>query len=493
MEFPGVKALQNVDFEVETGEIRAVVGANGAGKSTLMKVLAGANPGYTGEIFIDGKPVEIRTPAQAKELGIEIVYQEVDTALIPTLSVAENIMMNYLISGMEKKVIVDWPKLKQEARESLSRLGLDIDVDTRVNQLPLAQKQMVLIARAVREHCNFLLLDEPTAPLSLSETQTLFEMIRRLMENEQICIIFISHRLQEITEICETLTVMRNGKIVDNRPITPEVTIQQIVETMLGRKYDDVFEHADHEVGEELFRVEDLSDTENKVHNVSFHIGKGEIVGIAGLVGAGKSELCKLLFGATKRSSGKIFYHGQELKIVNTTDAVKNGFSLVPEERRKEGVLVNETVEFNIVSACLGRLSTKLGFLRPKEQNRVALKYIELLGVKTPSEKQLVANLSGGNQQKVAVAKWLAAESDVYIFDEPTKGIDVGAKGEIFALIQKIASEGKCVIYVSCETQEILSITDRTYVMYSGRIQKELVTSRTNEEEITYYATGGTD
>lgn len=487
--FPGVKALDSVDFEVSTGEIRAVVGANGAGKSTLMKVLAGANPGYTGEVLLDDQVVELRTPIDAKKLGVQIVYQEVDTSLVPTLSVAENIMINEMV--MSGGVGMNWKKTREEAKKALSRLNIkDIDVNTLVQNLSLAQKQMVLIARAIRMECNFLILDEPTAPLSASETKELFEVVRLLRDTENLAVIFISHRLNEILEICEKYTVMRNGQLVDNTLITKETSTKEIVEKMLGRSFEESFPKETCEIGEEVFRVENLSGADGKVDNVSFHVRAGEIVGIAGLVGAGKSELCKTIFGAYKKTGGKVILNGKELKIKVPADAVKNGIAFVPEERRKEGVLVEENVALNLSAAALDQFCTA-SFVNTQKVNENAEKYVKSLGIKTPSIKQLVKNLSGGNQQKVAVGKWLTADGELYMFDEPTKGVDVGAKQDIFHLINNIAKKGKGVIYATCEDSELLSLTDRIYVMYSGKIMAELETAKTSDDEIMYYAVGG--
>ena len=490
IEFPGVKALSDVDFELNTGEIRAVVGANGAGKSTLMKVFAGANPGYTGEVFLDGKKVELRTPAAAKALGIEIVYQEVDMALFPSQTVAENIMMNKLIVGMKGKPAVNWPQIRKEAKAVLDRLHIDIDVNRLVGSLSLAQKQMVLIARAVQGECNFLILDEPTAPLSTAETERLFEMVEHLRKTEDIAIVFISHRLQEVKQICSSITIMRNGQVVENGPLDPSRPINSIVTKMLGRTFDENFPKVQTKIGEVDFEVKDLYDEDGMVNGVSLYARAGEIVGISGLVGAGKTELSKTIFGDRKKKSGSVFLHGKELKINIPTDAVNSGIGLVPEERRKEGVRVDETVAFNLVAASLSKYSNGI-WLSKKKQMANADRFIESMDIKTPSPLQKVANLSGGNQQKVVVGKWLAADCDVYIFDEPTKGVDVGAKTDIFRLIGEIAAAGKCAIYITSETDEILSITDRVYVMFDGKVTAELETAKTNEDEIMFYSTGG--
>ncbi len=492
IEFPGVKALSDVDFEIATGEIRAVVGANGAGKSTLMKVLAGANPDYTGEVLLNGEVVEVRTPSAAKKLGIQIVYQEVDTALIPTLSVAENVMLNHTIMNTKGHPVVNWPKMRQEAKKVLERLNItNINVKTLVQDLSLAQKQMVLIARAIQGECNFLILDEPTAPLSDTETVELFRLVQHLRETENVGVIFISHRINEIIQICHKYTVMRNGEIVGTSPVTSETTSREIVEKMLGRSFEENFPKEAVSIGEDIFQVQHLSGAEGKVNDVSFHVRKGEIIGVAGLVGAGKSELCKTLFGDYKKTAGEIVLHGKTLKIKNPSDAVKERIALVPEERRKEGVLVNEDVSFNLSAACLGKFCVA-SFINKAKTDANAKKYIEQLGVKPPSIRQWVRNLSGGNQQKVAVGKWLAADCDIYMFDEPTKGVDVGAKQDIFRLINDIAKAGNGVIYASCENSELLSITDRIYVLYDGKIMAELVTADTSEDEIMHYAVGGT-
>lgn len=490
IEFPGVKALSDVNFAIETGDVRAVVGANGAGKSTLMKVLAGANPGYTGQVLMNGEVVELRNPGAAKKLGIEIVYQEVDMALFPTQTVAENIMMNELIAGMGRKSVVNWRHIRTAARETLQKLHIDIDETQQVGALSLAQKQLVLIARAVQGACNFLILDEPTAPLSTAETEKLFALVEHLTKTENIAVIFISHRLQEVLQICRTISVMRNGELVADYPITPQTTIKSIVDQMLGRSFDEYFPKVSGNIGQVAFEVKDLCDEEGMLQNVNIQIRQGEIVGVSGLVGAGKSELCKTIFGARAKQSGQVILKGQELKIKSPTDAVRYKLGLVPEERRKEGVLVDEPVSFNLAAADLPKYSNGM-FLSKRKQLQNAQNYIQSLGIKTPSASQLVAFLSGGNQQKVAVGKWLAADCEVYIFDEPTKGVDVGAKHDIFQLIQGIAAAGKCVLYVTSETSEIMAITDRTYVMYGGRVTAELVTANTSEDEIMFYSTGG--
>ena len=490
LEFPGVKALSDVDFDLTSGTIHALIGANGAGKSTLMKVLAGANAHYTGQVFVDGEPVEIRSPKNAKDLGIEIVYQEVDVALIPYLSVAENVMFDVIVNNMGKNQVVNWSKIKKTAKETLQKLNVELDVNQPVSELTLAQKQMVLIARCVVEKCRLLILDEPTAPLSNSETEELFRIVRELAK-EGVAIVFISHRLNELFEICNTITVMRDGKVVNNMPITPELQTKDIVELMLGRKFDDNYIKKSVKIGEPLLEVEDLSEAEGRVKNINMTVKRGEIVAVAGLVGAGKTELCKTLFAAFKQSSGTVKMNGKTIKYKNPNEAVKRGFALVPEERRKEGVLITDPVYANISVAAMKKYTGFLSVVNKIKERKDACTMISDLGIKTPSEYQEVALLSGGNQQKVVLGKWLNSESEIYIFDEPTKGIDVGAKRDMYELIERLAAQGKGVIYASCEFQEILTIADRVYVLYDGQVVKDLNVADTDEKELLYLSTGG--
>lgn len=488
MEFPGVKALVDADFIATTGEVHAIVGANGAGKSTLMKVLSGANPEYTGNLYLDDKKIELRNTLSAKKLGIQIVFQEVDTALIPTLSVAENVMLNSMIMD-KNNILINWKKIAESATEVLKRLHINMNVKTLVQDLSLAEKQMVLIARAIQSECTFLILDEPTAPLSDTETEELFSLIKRLINTENIGIMFISHRIDEILRICDKYTVMRNGRIIDTCAITDQTTTKEIVDKMLGKSFETYKLNEVSDIGETIFEVKDLYDTDGMVNGINLHVRKGEIVGIAGLVGAGKTELCKTIFGANKKKSGDIILNGKHLHVDDPSQAVKQGIALVPEERRKEGVLVNEDVAFNLSAANLGDFCIA-SFMNKAAINKNATRFVDDLRIVTPGIKQFVKNLSGGNQQKVAVGKWLAAKCKLYIFDEPTKGVDIGAKQEIYKLIKEITDNGNAVIYATCENSEILSLTDRVYVLFDGKVQAELNTNYTNNEEIMTYAVG---
>jgi len=486
--FPGVQALSEVNFEAGSGRVHALIGANGAGKSTLMKILAGAYNHYTGEIKVDGQEVKIHNPKDAKDQGIQVVFQEVDTALIPYLTVGENIMMEQVVHGMKRKYWIGWKKLHRSAQQALERIQAKIPTDKLVRDLTLAEKQMVLIARSVATKCRYLILDEPTAPLSSNETEQLFRLIRRL-KSEGVGIIFISHRLPELFEICDDITVMRDGRVVFAGEIS-SIDQQGVVEHMLGMKLDNQFPKKERTIGKVSFEVKAVSDGD-KVRSADLYIREGEIVGLAGLVGAGKTELCRVLFGASRLSSGDIQLRGKKLLLRSPHDAVKGGIILVPEERRREGIFVQESVSVNLTVASLNRFLTWGPWVSRAKEKQASQDMIRSLGIKTPSDQTRLANLSGGNQQKVAIGKWLLVDADVYIFDEPTKGVDVGAKRDIYELIAELAARGKSILYASSEMSEMMGITDRIYVMYDGKVLKELETARTNEEEIMLYSIGG--
>lgn len=488
IEFPGVKALDDVEFTTESSRVHALIGANGAGKSTLMKVLAGSYTHYTGEIYIDGKKCPIANPRDAQELGVQIVYQEVDTALVPYLSVAENILLNELVLIKEKNRIISWTDIYKRAQIILDDLKLAINSKVLVSELSLAEKQMVLIARAISFKCKYLILDEPTAPLSNSETKELFRIVNEL-KRKDVAIIFISHRLPELFEICDDITIMRDGKFVAQKLIK-ETSQAEIVELMLGRKMGDQFPARTVEIGETLFEVIELSDADY-LKDISFEVKRGEIIGISGLVGAGKTELCKTLFGEYQMKSGQLKLAGKPIKNTSPNRAVKNKLAFVPEERRKEGILVEESITTNTSVVNLTKFCQLKTFLNFSGERKNAQSIVDQLSVKAPSIHAQVKNLSGGNQQKVAIGKWLTVDSEIYIFDEPTKGVDVGAKKDIFELIVQLAAEGKGIIYATCEFPEILGLTDRTYVMYDGQIVKEVVTNTVDEEQLLYYSTGG--
>lgn len=486
--FPGVQALSGVNFQMQSGTSHALIGANGAGKSTLMKVLAGAYDHYTGTIELDGEPLQIRKPKDAKDSGIQIVYQEVDMLLVPNLSVAENILLERLVHDSKDKTWVNWRKIHRDAAAIMQQIGFTLPTGKLVQELTLAEKQLVLIARAISKECKFLILDEPTAPLSDSETSRLFALIERL-KKEGVGIIFISHRLPELFQICDDITILRDGKLVISAPINT-MDQHQVTQHMLGTQLGGQFPQRTPSIGELAFEAEQIAD-DDKVHGVSLKVHKGEIVGIAGLVGAGKTELCRILFGAAPKKRGSVRMHGKALQYRTPHEAVAGGLAMIPEERRREGIFVDEIVGVNLTVANLTPHTSMKLWLNKTKERIAANSMIVKLGIKTPSEKTMVANLSGGNQQKIAIGKWLLADAELYIFDEPTKGVDVGAKRDIYNLIAELAAQGKSVIFASSETNEMIGITDRMYVMYDGKVAKELVTDQTNEEEIMFYSTGG--
>ncbi|MEW8974741.1 MAG: sugar ABC transporter ATP-binding protein, partial [Exiguobacterium sp.] len=439
--FPGVQALKQVSFEVKSGEIHALVGANGAGKSTLMKVLSGAETADEGTIRLDGKALSITSPRDAKQIGIDLVQQEVDVALVPYLTVAENICLDLLTDGTMTG-LVSQRRYIQRAKEALATLQAEISVKTRVEELRLAEKQLVLIARALVQERRFLILDEPTAPLSQAETSHLFSVVRRLAERG-LGIIFISHRLQELYEICDSISVMRDGQLISRHLLT-DITKEAVVEQMLGRQLTSVAKTS-RVNATNVLTVE--SATNADVHDISLTVQAGEVVGIAGLVGAGKTELCKALFGDRPFQEGEVRIGGKAHRLRNPQAAIQAGIGLVPEERRKEGILVADSVAENLTAAAAHDFVNRWGLMDRRKEADQASRWVKELGIKVADVKQEVGQLSGGNQQKVAIGKWLLTDVSVLVLDEPTKGVDVGAKQDIYRLIDGLAQQQKGILY----------------------------------------------
>jgi len=484
--FGGFTALTEVDFALQGGSIHALTGANGAGKSTLMAVLSGAHNHYHGDILLDGEVVAINSPRDAKQLGIHLVQQEVDVALVPTLSVAENIMLDQLAEGGQR---YRWGQIRRQARELLAQLDVQIDVNRRIEQCSLAEKQQILLARALSHHCRFLILDEPTAPLDQHESDRLFSVVRRLQRNG-IGVVFISHRIHELKAICDQLTVLRDGRLIETGPMQ-NLSGEQIVEKMLGHQLEDIYPPRRPDLqGETLLSIEGLHD-DQLLQDISLSLRKGEILGIAGLAGAGKTELCKALFGASRSRvrSGKL--HGKAWKPSSPHDSVEKGLALVPEERRKEGIFIDEPVSMNL-SVTADNSFSRFSFFSYASARRWAEEIITRLGVRTSGPQQMLRRLSGGNQQKVAIGKWLRNNADVLIFDEPTKGVDVKAKTDLFVLIDRLAREGKGVIYASGEFAELVGLCDRICVLWDGRIVAEMDARNVDEETLLLFSTGGT-
>lgn len=484
--FSGFHALKQVDFTLEGGSIHALTGANGAGKSTLMTILSGAYRHYRGDIVIDGSRVDIHSPRAAKRHGIHLVQQEVDVALVPTLSVAENIMLDTLAQNGH---VLNWPLVYRQAQRLLDQLGIHLNVRQRLDSCSLAEKQQILLARALSHECRFLILDEPTAPLDRAESARLFQVVKRL-QAAGIGIVFISHRIHELSEICDTLTVLRDGELVSSGAMQG-LSGEQIVERMLGHRLDDIFPPRRRTPPPApLLQVKGLHD-ETLLRNISLTLRKGEILGIAGLAGAGKTELCKALFGATPSRVEQGEYNGAPWRPHSPYRSVEQGIALVPEERRREGIFINESVAMNLSISASNSFS-RWGLFSHRQALSWAKQVITRLTIRTTGPMQKLVRLSGGNQQKVAIGKWLRSEAQVLIFDEPTKGVDIKAKQDLFSLIDDLAQQGKGIIYASGEFSELVGLCDRICVLWDGRIVAELDASTIDEETLLLYSTGGT-
>ncbi|HDH7834840.1 TPA: sugar ABC transporter ATP-binding protein [Raoultella ornithinolytica] len=483
--FSGFRALSNVAFTLRGGSVHALAGANGAGKSTLMAVLCGTHAHYEGEIVINNQPVSVRSPRDAKLLGIHLVQQEVDVALVPGLSIAENIMLDRLA---EPGLGFSWRAVREQAREALAQLDITLDVRRPIDSCTLAEKQQILLARALSHHCRFLILDEPTAPLDQHESERLFTVVRRLQQ-QGIGVVFISHRIHELKAICDTLTVLRDGKLIESSPMH-DLSGEQIVEKMLGHELSDIFPPKRPPHGEEvLLQVDGLHD-EGLLQDISLRLRKGEILGIAGLAGAGKTELCKALFGASKSRLTRGELNSQPWRPRDPADSVLRGLALVPEERRKEGIFIEEPIGMNLAVSADNSFS-RWSLFGHRQAWRWAEEVIARIGIRTTGPAQTLRRLSGGNQQKVAIGKWLRGNANVLIFDEPTKGVDVKAKTDLFTLIDGLARDGKGIIYASGEFSELVGLCDRICVLWDGRIVAEIPGAEAREETLLYYSTGG--
>ena len=478
--FPGVVALKDVSMTIQRGEVHILVGQNGAGKSSLVKLLTGIYFPDGGEMFFEGEPYAPKSTFDAFQKGIRVVHQEFN--LLPYLSIAENIFLERLPANHG---FVDYGKLYRDAEEALRLVGFDIDPRTRVEMLGVAQMQLVEIAKAVYHNSKVLIMDEPTATLTSKEIQTLFGLIKTLKQRG-VTIIYISHRLQEIYEIGDRVTVLRNGEYVTTEPLA-SLTINDLVKLMVGRDIGVVYPFdSDVTLGDEVLKVEDLQVQGGK-HRVSFSVRSGEILGISGLVGSGRTETVRALFGADQPAAGQIYLHGQPVQIRSPKDAVRYGLSLLTEDRKSQGVILNMNIAVNMTLADLAKVS-KNGFLQQQTEAKEANRLVEETGTKTPSVEQIVRNLSGGNQQKVVLGKWLFCDAELLIFDEPTRGIDVGARYEIYLLLWKLARMGKAIIVVSSDLDELIGISHRILVFSDGKITGELTRDAFDQEKILSYA-----
>lgn len=479
--FPGVQALRDVQLEVRKGEIHALMGENGAGKSTLMKILAGIYHPDNGTIALDGQPVIIDTPRKARELGISIIHQELHLA--SNLSVAENISL-----GREPHSAGGWldtRTLNREAQSVLEQVGATFTPTTIVSTLGIAQQQLVEIAKALSERARILVMDEPTASLSERETQKLFDIIRTL-RHQGIAIIYISHRMSEVYELADRVSVLRDGQYVGTLE-GDAINADELIRRMVGRSLHDLYQHDVIDTGEIVLEAKDLTNGHG-IGPASLTLRRGEIVGLAGLIGAGRTELARLLFGADHLSGGEILIDGRPVKIKHPIDAIRAGMGLVPESRKEQGLFLQMAIQENITINAMPRLSIG-GFLKMYPLRRAAQKQVDDLSIRLASLDQAVMNLSGGNQQKVVLARWLTLGPKVLLLDEPTRGVDVGAKAEIYHIMSQLARAGVAILMISSELPEILGMSDRILVMREGRIVAELPGRTTTQEEIMFHAT----
>jgi ribose transport system ATP-binding protein len=482
--FPGVRALHDVQFELMAGEVHALMGENGAGKSTLMKILAGVYTKDSGEILYDGRPVDFAGPRDAQAVGIGIIHQELH--LMNHLTVAQNIFIGREPRG-RLGVFLDEDKLNRRAAELLDHMNLKLDPRATVGALTVAKQQMVEIAKALSFNSRVLIMDEPTAALNNEEVGELFKMIREL-KARGVGIIYISHKLDELKQISDRVTVLRDGEYVGTVP-TATTGIDTIISMMVGRKLGDAPNRASHPPRNEIALEVSNLDCGPLVRNVAFSLRRGEILGFAGLMGAGRTEVARAVFGADRATSGEVAVLGRRVSIKTPAQAVAAGIGYLSEDRKRFGLAVGMDVSSNVVMATLAKYLSFRFFLRNGEISRAVEKFIRLLDIRTPSATQEVRLLSGGNQQKIVVAKWLARDCDILFFDEPTRGIDVGAKAEIYKLLRRLADQGKAIVMISSELPEILRMSDRIVVMCEGRITGELTAEEASQERIMQLAT----
>ena len=478
--FPGIRALSAVDFDVEAGEVHAVVGENGAGKSTLMKVLAGVYQPDDGTIELDGVAVRLSDPIEARRRGIGMVYQELN--LVPDLTVAENILLG---STPSRFGLVDRRALREQARAVLDELDARIHTDDLVGSLTVSQQQIVEIAKVYAARPRIVVLDEPTSSLSEHETQSLFRIIGRMTE-AGLAVIYISHRLREVLDISQRVTVLRDGRLVDTRP-TSGITAAEMIRLMVGRDLTEVFPKREVEIGEVALSVTGLSRA-GEFDDISLTVRSGEMLGLAGLVGAGRTEVARAIFGLDNRDAGLIEIDGTVVNIRGPRDAVRAGIAYVPEDRKRDGIVPQLSIKDNISLAVLDRVSAA-GWIRPNAERTLARQKADELTVTPPAITPRVDTLSGGNQQKVVFAKWLAAGPRVLILDEPTRGVDVGAKADIHTIIGELAARGTAIVLISSELPEVLAVSDRILVLHDGRISAELPRGA-SEQEVMHAATG---
>ena len=481
--FPGVRALHDVDLTLQPGEVLSVIGENGAGKSTLMKILAGVQKPDSGQVLIDGKPVDLDSVKAALDSGVALIHQELNLA--DNLQVGANI---YLGREPSRFGFIDRAQLNADATKVLAQIGLQVDPTTALSDLSIGQRQMVEIAKAMSVGARVLIMDEPTSSLSSGEAERLFEVVKELRE-AGVSIIYISHRLGEVRELSDRVTVLRDGENAGNLD-REEINHDSMVRMMVGRDISQFYARQQHPVGDVVLNVEGLRTPTWPEHELSFEIRAGEIVGVSGLVGAGRTEMLRTLFGVDQPLGGQVSISGKQVQLRSPLDAINAGIALVPEDRKLDGLVIDMSVRRNISLAALSRNCHAGGFLNRALEKQDSADMIRDLRIKTPNDAQITRFLSGGNQQKVVLGKWLSMKPKLLLLDEPTRGIDVGAKQEIYQLMESLAKDGLAILFVSSEMEEILGMSDRTIVMHEGRITGELSREELSEESIMQLATG---
>jgi len=475
--FSGVKVLDKVSMKIKKGEVHVIVGENGAGKSTLMKIISGVYKKDEGEIFFEGNPVQIDSVDKALGMSISIIHQEFN--LLPHRTIGQNIFLGREPVKNRFLHSIDHELIYKRSTELLKFLGMDIDPRIKVTNLGIAQQQMVEVVKALCFELKVLIMDEPTATLTRTETARLFEMILKL-KNEGVSIIYISHRLEELKQIADTLTILRDGKVAGTMPAR-DISIDEIIHLMVGRDIKNQYERPHSEPGEEVLRAEGLSSKRFK--NVNINMRKGEIVGLFGLIGAGRTEVAKSIFGYDPIESGSVYINGKKFRKLNTMITTSKMIGFLPEDRKDEGEIIEMPIKYNIVHAALKKIF-RHSIIFGRKEKEVATKYIDELNIRTTSVNKLVKFLSGGNQQKVVIAKWMCAECDILIFDEPTRGIDVGAKAEIYTIMGKLVEQGKAILMISSDMPELIGMCDRIYAMKNGRVTAEFLRSEATQEKI---------
>ena len=481
--FSGNQVLNEVSFELANGEIHALMGENGAGKSTLMKILSGIHHKDSGHIRVDGEEQTFKTIKDSERCGIHVIHQELN--ILPDLSVAENLFLGKELTygfGIMKRA-----EMRRQAHDLLCKLGLDIDPKTRAGDLSVGKQQLVEIAKAIASDAKYIVMDEPTAALTDREIQTLFETVREL-KNKGISFVYISHRMEEIFAICDRITILRDGQYAGVRDI-PKTSFDEIVAMMVGRELGERFPERQHCIGDTKLSVNNLC-ANHVFENVSFELRKGEVLVLAGLMGAGRTEVAQTLFGARKANSGSITIDGQAVKIHNPIQAMQHKIGFVTEDRKTEGLLLDFSIQDNIMLTNFDK-TCRMGITQPTSENQFVQKFIDQLAIRTTNAHLPVKSLSGGNQQKVVLAKWLGTEPDILILDEPTRGVDIGAKKEIYTIINQLAEAGVAILMISSELPEVIGMADRVLVMHEGRITGEVNKSNMTQENIMHYATGG--